>query len=95
MAVVVKTLRETIEQLNTILSRDRLVQFMHVRKFILSVLTFMTIEISLYAAFQTPEDDLFYLDEDSYEWRLIRENLQVNEVEDHGKYIKQLRSTMN
>lgn len=68
---------------------------MHIRRFALSVLSLMSLETSLYAAFQTPEDDLFYLEEDSYEWRLIRDNLEVCEIEDAGKYIKQLRLTMN
>jgi len=49
----------------------------------------------LYAAFGTPEDDLFYLPEDSFEWQLINEHLEVIEVENPGKYLKQLRFALN
>jgi len=59
-----------------------------VRKFILSQLHFLNAEVQLYGAFMAPENDLFYLEEDSDEWKLIREHLEVNEIEDAGKYLK-------
>ena len=55
-------------------------QFPHVRKFILSHLLFNTAELMLFGAMQTPEDDLFYLSEDSPEWRLVNEHLEVHEI---------------
>jgi len=45
-------------------------------------------EVQLYGAFMAPENDLFYLEEDSDEWKLIREHLEVNEIQDAGKYLK-------
>ena len=40
MMVIVKTLRDIIEQLNSIINKDRLVPFSLIRKFILSQLHF-------------------------------------------------------
>ena len=95
LMVLLKTLRDIIEQINTIINKDALVQFKIVRKFILSQLHFLNAEVMLYAAFGTPEDDLFYLPEDSFEWQLINEHLEVIEVENPGKYLKQLRFALN
>ena len=95
MLVVVKTLQDMIHQLSQIVERANLVEFDHVRKFILSCLNFIIVEITLYSAFQAPVDDLFYLPEDSFEWRLINENLEVNPVEDEALYLQQLRQNLN
>ena len=80
MAVIVKTLRDIIEQLNTIISKERLVPFSLIRKFILSQLHFQMAEVQLFAAFAAPEDELFYQSEDSDDWRIINDHLEVNEV---------------
>ena len=55
----------------------------------------MNAEVSLYAAMEAPLDDLFYLNEESFEWRLINEHLDVHEIEDPGKYLQQLRKMLN
>ena len=70
--VVVKVLKDIIEQLNTILSKDKLITFPHVRKFILSQLCLQQLELCVYGAFRSPEDDLFYQDPDSPDWELMR-----------------------
>ena len=70
--VVVKTLKDIIEQMNTILNKDKLITFPHIRKFILSQLIFAQIEIALYGAFKAPVDDLFYQSPDSDDWQLMR-----------------------
>ena len=70
--VIIKTLKDIIEQMNTILSKDKLITFPHIRKFILSQLAFAQIEICLYGAFRAPEDDLFYQSPDSPDWQLMR-----------------------
>ena len=31
---------------------------------------------------QAPADDIFYLSEDSYEWRLINDHLEVIKIQD-------------
>ena len=44
----------------------------------------------LFGAMQTPEDDLFYLSEDSPEWRLLNDHLEVHEIQNPAKYQQQL-----
>ena len=54
LMAVVKTLREMIEQLQLILQKDKLITFVHIRRFILLELHFASLEILLYSAFCTP-----------------------------------------
>ena len=93
--VVVKVLKDIIEQLNTILSKDKLITFPHVRKFILSQLCLQQLELCVYGAFRSPEDDLFYQDPDSPDWELMRQNLEISNIENQDKYKKELRKTLN
>ena len=51
---VVKTLREMIEQLQLILQKDKLITFVHIRRFILLELHFSSLELLLYSAFRAP-----------------------------------------
>ena len=60
LKTVVHALKATIQILNIILSKDKLITFVYIRKFILCQLLFALAELNMYAAFRAPESDIFY-----------------------------------
>ena len=85
---VIRVMRGVIEDLNTIVNKDKMITFTHIRKFILGQLSLQNLEISLYAAFKANENDLFYQDPQSADWRLMRQNLEISQLDNEEKYAK-------
>ena len=82
----VNILEELNKDLSEILSAGRVVPFSLVRKFAVDMLQLDSAEIMLYAAFDAQKDDIFYQEEDSADWQLLKAVTYQHEIENPEKY---------
>ena len=73
----------------------KLMSYRMVRKFVVDYLQLDDFSTVLYAAFQAPDDDIFYQSRDSDDWKLLDQHTKMYEIENQEKYQWQLRFLMN
>lgn len=91
----VNVLQHISKDLSEISSAGKLVSYSTVRRFAVSCTQLDMVELVLFAAFQAPRDDLFYLPADHPHWQQMFAHTHEHGIENYDKYRSQLKFTMN